>query len=320
MHTHEKLGAACELLGLPTPPPPDEGTKRQRVAKSFAALPDARLPEVARRILRHQQLDARTRNAIEDVLWAAEDTPEIPKRTRHEIARDLDLEDLVHGANRFIALLDRLWVLEDDPFGSLFFNTGASLRGQIDRHVFRNPGDWSAWDLFENLGAFEASDRRFALFLEGLTSADVVPDEPAQRHIVNRVNPRLRAVGVELRETGTDGGYPVFAVVSTRSESDRRLGSDDVAGTGGHASGRAAPADAARSHPMVGRVFLCHSSGDKEHVRDLYRRLQRDGFTPWLDEEDILPGQGWEREIRRAIRASRCVLVCLSKSSVTKSA
>ncbi|HWZ43846.1 MAG TPA: toll/interleukin-1 receptor domain-containing protein [Candidatus Saccharimonadales bacterium] len=37
-------------------------------------------------------------------------------------------------------------------------------------------------------------------------------------------------------------------------------------------------------------VFLCHATGDKPVVRDLYRRLKADGFTPWLDEESLLPG------------------------------
>ncbi len=69
---------------------------------------------------------------------------------------------------------------------------------------------------------------------------------------------------------------------------------------------------------VAGRVFLCHASRDREQLRDLYRRLQRDGLRPWLDEEDILPGQDWEIEIRHAIRGSRCVLVCLSKGSVTR--
>jgi sulfatase modifying factor 1 len=65
-------------------------------------------------------------------------------------------------------------------------------------------------------------------------------------------------------------------------------------------------------------VFLCHSSQDKVFVRDLYQRLQRDGVAPWLDEEDVIPGQDWDREIRRAVRASDLILVCLSKSSVSK--
>jgi hypothetical protein len=29
------------------------------------------------------------------------------------------------------------------------------------------------------------------------------------------------------------------------------------------------------------RVFLCHSSGDKASVRDLYRKLRNDGVEPW---------------------------------------
>jgi transcriptional regulator with XRE-family HTH domain len=76
-----------------------------------------------------------------------------------------------------------------------------------------------------------------------------------------------------------------------------------------------------RSHPIEAstqRAFLCHSSGDKERVRALYRRLQTDGVSCWFDEEDLLPGQDWEYEIGKAIQASRFVLACLSKSSTTR--
>jgi len=78
------------------------------------------------------------------------------------------------------------------------------------------PGDWSAEGLFEELGAFEAGDARFGKFLEGLASAGVIPDEPAQRRIAAAVNRHLLPAGAELRETGTDGGYPVCSVVSIR--------------------------------------------------------------------------------------------------------
>jgi WD40 repeat protein len=66
------------------------------------------------------------------------------------------------------------------------------------------------------------------------------------------------------------------------------------------------------------RVFLCHSSGDKPSARDLYHRLKRDGSAPWLDEENLLAGQDWQDEIQRAVRGSDAVIVCLSRSSVTK--
>ena len=66
------------------------------------------------------------------------------------------------------------------------------------------------------------------------------------------------------------------------------------------------------------RIFLCHSKGDKTAVGELYRRLRVDGLHPWLDEEDLIPGQVWQEEITRAVRASAVVLVVLSKASIAK--
>ena len=66
------------------------------------------------------------------------------------------------------------------------------------------------------------------------------------------------------------------------------------------------------------KVFLCHSAGDKRHVRSLYKRLRADGFEPWLDEENLLPGQEWDREITKAVRSSDVVVVCCSYASINK--
>jgi very-short-patch-repair endonuclease len=220
MHRHVDLGEECERLGLPTPP--DEGSKHERVKASLAALPDTELPMAAENILASQlPVDAAIRNKIQDILWASYGSCEMPKRTRREIARRLDLESLVYSADRFMALLDRLWVLGDDLLG-LVSGVRTSLRANIEQHVFRNPGDWDAEHLFEQLGAFEATDARFARFLEGLVSADVIPDEPAQRRIVDIVNPHLHSAGVELRQTGEDEGYPVFSIVSTQAARNRQ--------------------------------------------------------------------------------------------------
>ncbi len=70
------------------------------------------------------------------------------------------------------------------------------------------------------------------------------------------------------------------------------------------------------SRPLC--VFLCHSSGDKNAVRDLYKRLCAEGFDPWLDEEKLLPGQDWRQEIPKAVRTSDVVIVCLSPRAVNK--
>ena len=61
------------------------------------------------------------------------------------------------------------------------------------------------------------------------------------------------------------------------------------------------------------KVFLCHAHADRDSVRGLYTRLTKDGVDAWLDKENLLPGQDWELEIRKAVRETDLVIVCLSK-------
>lgn len=62
-------------------------------------------------------------------------------------------------------------------------------------------------------------------------------------------------------------------------------------------------------------VFLCHASEDKAAVRSYAVRLTDAGFAIWLDEEQLLPGQEWDVEIRKAIERSNAVIVFLSPKS-----
>lgn len=67
------------------------------------------------------------------------------------------------------------------------------------------------------------------------------------------------------------------------------------------------------------RVFLCHASQDKPAVRELYKKLYAENWIqPWLDEEELLPGQDWNLEIEKAVEASDAVIVCVSHVSVAK--
>jgi hypothetical protein len=66
------------------------------------------------------------------------------------------------------------------------------------------------------------------------------------------------------------------------------------------------------------KVFLCHSSGDKPRVVQLYSHLVEHGADPWLDVEKLLPGQDWNLEINKALDDSDVILLCLSKSSVDR--
>lgn len=75
---------------------------------------------------------------------------------------------------------------------------------------------------------------------------------------------------------------------------------------------------AANRSSTGGWVFLCHAAEDMPAVLDLHNGLRRDGVPTWLDVVNLLPGQDLGREIRRAIRASRAVLICLSTMSVDR--
>lgn len=77
------------------------------------------------------------------------------------------------------------------------------------------------------------------------------------------------------------------------------------------------PSSANRTRRRL-RVFLSHSSNDKPAVRRLRDRLEAAGVDPWLDQTNLLGGQKWKREIRKAVETSDVVLLCLSASSTTK--
>jgi hypothetical protein len=63
-------------------------------------------------------------------------------------------------------------------------------------------------------------------------------------------------------------------------------------------------------HPL--KAFLCHAHDDRAAVKALYSHLLNDGVDAWLDKENILPGQDWRQEIRKAVGESDVVIVCLS--------
>lgn len=71
------------------------------------------------------------------------------------------------------------------------------------------------------------------------------------------------------------------------------------------------------SRPLC--VFLCYASEDKPAVRELYQKLRAEAWIqPWLDEEELYPGQDWSLEIEKAVEAADVIIVCLSKGSTTK--
>jgi hypothetical protein len=68
----------------------------------------------------------------------------------------------------------------------------------------------------------------------------------------------------------------------------------------------------------MAQIFLSYAREDEDKVKELYQRLSDAGFEPWMDKNDILPGEIWKSRIPQAIRESDFFLACLSGNSVNK--
>ena len=67
------------------------------------------------------------------------------------------------------------------------------------------------------------------------------------------------------------------------------------------------------------RIFLSYASEDRETVYGVKQYLTSiPGVSAWIDVDEIMPGQEWLYEIRRAVRQAHMVVVCLSRKSISK--
>jgi very-short-patch-repair endonuclease len=207
--THDRLPDLCEQLGLPSP---DTGpSKRDRLYACVDTAADADLAGVAKAYLSGFRPSAEIRNEVQELVWELSPSPEVPVRFRREVAQALEGERLYLRSNAFMDLPEGLFILED-PF-DFFTPSPRNLKWKIKQWIIDND-DWSADDLFDNLGAYTCSDKRFLLLMEGLTSSEVRPDVEQQNKFAVMLNGALKPCQVELQETGTAGGYPVFTAVA----------------------------------------------------------------------------------------------------------
>ncbi|SPA00496.1 conserved hypothetical protein [Cupriavidus taiwanensis] len=66
------------------------------------------------------------------------------------------------------------------------------------------------------------------------------------------------------------------------------------------------------------QIFLSYGSPDLAQARTLYNRLKSRGLNVWFDKEELLPGQRWDFEIKRALRQSDIVLFLISSTSIER--
>jgi hypothetical protein len=69
------------------------------------------------------------------------------------------------------------------------------------------------------------------------------------------------------------------------------------------------------THPSV---FLSYAREDRKRVEEVYDSLKAEGFNPWMDSRDIMPGNDWSSVIGEAIRAADLILIFISRHSISK--
>lgn len=63
-------------------------------------------------------------------------------------------------------------------------------------------------------------------------------------------------------------------------------------------------------------VFLCHNTADKPAVRKVAASLKKLGLKPWLDVDELPPGQPWQPLLEQQISEIRSVAVFVGKTGV----
>jgi TIR domain len=66
------------------------------------------------------------------------------------------------------------------------------------------------------------------------------------------------------------------------------------------------------------QFFLLHSGGKLKEVKDFYQKLIKSGYTAWLKEEDLLPGQQIKTTVQKQVKGSDLIIVLLTQDFTRK--
>jgi hypothetical protein len=70
--------------------------------------------------------------------------------------------------------------------------------------------------------------------------------------------------------------------------------------------------------PQPPRVFIAYAREDRELATRLYSDLLSEGFSPWMDTANLIPGQNWPRAIECAIETADFFVACFSRNSTVR--
>jgi hypothetical protein len=67
---------------------------------------------------------------------------------------------------------------------------------------------------------------------------------------------------------------------------------------------------------LLGKIFISYSVRDRRFVRNIAKRLWKEGYSVWLDEKELVPGDSLSLRLSEALQAARIVLVIVTPNSI----
>jgi len=200
--THDALSNdAPSLFGFDIPAG-DGLSKAHRVAEALKDMPSDQIAKIAVSVGAHFSdfdLEEAGQKALE-----LSDRP-ISQITRREIAQCFGDDLMAEGD--LIGTLTK--VFPTRMIGTLF--EPSSLADEIARHMLHFPGDWSVARLFDEIGAYSCSRKRFCELIEAAMHP-LARRGAEQAALVEQINPHLRRDGYHLVASGEVSGYPLYQI------------------------------------------------------------------------------------------------------------
>ncbi len=187
----------------------DGSSKRTYAHNTLASLPQSQALDLILEVALAQR-----QFGLQEAVYEVQDKdkPQISEITRREVAKIIDTR--LHGEGARTDRLARLFQLETltDKIGALFGSGGAvSLKQQIEDHATGLTPVWNASEIFERIGAFVCSSRRFAQLID--TALDpLLRDAENQEALIRRLEPILKVDHYEIIQTGTISGRKTYSV------------------------------------------------------------------------------------------------------------
>jgi len=63
------------------------------------------------------------------------------------------------------------------------------------------------------------------------------------------------------------------------------------------------------------KVFISHASKDAATARQLSKQLRAAGYSAWLPEDEILPGDNWSKRVGQALEDSDIIIVLVTPNA-----